>query len=164
MIILILSFRFGLSKNENIDIRVKTLVLLYQHKFHMKLTNLRFTKVLLDLQLWLEGSYELGCVHPSIFLSFYRLSFCPSVILSESFLRIGSLVFSETQHVVRGACGVVHGRAGFFLKIFFTPKMGKMGKKWTKYRVFWIYWKICNYCFFKVYIIYCTLVQIPFLG
>ena len=38
---------------------------------------------------WLEGSYELG----SVLLS---------VLLSGSFLGIGSLVFSETHHGVRG--------------------------------------------------------------
>ena len=31
-----------------------------------------------------------------------------------SFWGIGSLVFSETQHGVRGTCGAVHNRAGFF--------------------------------------------------
>ena len=50
---------------------------------------------------WLEGSYELG----SVLLS---------VLLSGSFLGIGSLVFSETQHGVRDPCLVVCDMAGFF--------------------------------------------------
>ena len=54
---------------------------------------------------------------------------CLSVLLSGSFFTIGSLVFSETQHSVRGPCVVVGDRAGFFEKIFFAPKMGKMGQK-----------------------------------
>ena len=44
----------------------------------------------LDPQLWLEGSYQLGSVL-SVCL-FFHLYFR----LSISFLRIGSLVFSET--------------------------------------------------------------------
>ena len=42
-------------------------------------------------------------VRPSILQSFHH-----SVM---KFFGIGSLVFSETQHGVRGLCGVVHDRA-----------------------------------------------------
>ena len=56
-----------------------------------------------------------------------RLSVLPSfrlsVFPSESFPGIGSLVFSETQHGVRGLCVIVpekSDRAGFF-KHFFCP-------------------------------------------
>ena len=80
-----------------------------------------------------EWSYELGSVLP-----FFRLS----VLLSGGFLWIGSLVFSKTQHCVRGLCVVVLERVGFFKKIFFVPKMGKMGQKCAKNRVFEVYWKI----------------------
>ena len=66
--------------------------------------------VFLDPRLWLEGSYELGSVHPS-------------VLLSGSFLGIGTLVFSETQHGVRGPCVAVHVRARFFEKTL--PKNGQ---------------------------------------
>ena len=52
-------------------------------------------------------------------------SFCPSVLPSESFLGIGSLVFSETQHGVRGQC-VVRDRAGFFFNL--SQKWGKWSK------------------------------------
>ena len=45
------------------------------------------------------------------------------------FLGICSLVFSETQHVVRGPCVVVRDRGGFFRKNIFAQKMPKMGKK-----------------------------------
>ena len=55
----------------------------------------------MDPRQWSEGFYELGSVHPS---------FRPTV-RSGSFLGIGSLVFSETQHGVRGPCGVVIDRA-----------------------------------------------------
>ena len=51
-----------------------------------------------------------------------------SVSLSESFLGIGSLGFSETQHGIRGRCSVERDRAIFF--IYFFPQ------KWTKNRVF----------------------------
>ena len=80
-----------------------------------------------------EWSYELGSVLP-----FFRLS----VLLSGGFLWIGSVVFSKTQHCVRGLCVVVLERVGFFKKIFFVPKMGKMGQKCAKNRVFGVYWKI----------------------
>ena len=58
-----------------------------------------------------------------------RLSVLPyfhlSVLPSGSFLGIGSLVFSETQHGVWGPCLVVRDRAGFFFKNLFAPKMGQ---------------------------------------
>ena len=54
---------------------------------------------------------------------------CPSVFLSRSFLGIGSLAFPETQHGVSSPCGVVCGRAGFFEKNIFAPKMGENGPK-----------------------------------
>ena len=72
----------------------------------------------LDPWLWPEGSYEWGSLCLSVFVSFHL-----SVCLSGSFLGIDSLVFSETQHSVRGLW-VVHDRAGFFLKEIFVPKVG----------------------------------------
>ena len=57
--------------------------------------------------------YELASVRPY---------FCPSVLPSGSFLGIGSLFFSETQHGIREPC-VVRDRDGFFeKKIFLPPK------------------------------------------
>ena len=41
----------------------------------------------------------------------------------------GLLVFSGTQHGFRGACGVMHDRAGFFLNNIFDHKMGKIGQR-----------------------------------
>ena len=73
---------------------------------------LSFLKSFLDPWLWPEGSCELGSVLPFAFSSFH--SFRPSVLLSESFLGIGSLDFSENEHGIRGLCVVVHDRAGFF--------------------------------------------------
>ena len=69
---------------------------------------------LLDPRPWTKGSYELGSV---------RLSILPS----ENFLGIGSLVFSETHHGVRDPCGV-RNRAAFFEKKNLTPKWGKWSK------------------------------------
>ena len=51
------------------------------------------SSILLDSRTWPEGSYELGLVIPS---------FC---LPSNSSLGIGSLVFSETLHSVRGLYG-----------------------------------------------------------
>ena len=48
-----------------------------------------------------------------------------SVLLSGGFLGIGSLVFSGTQHGVRGPCGVVHDRAKFFENIILPLKCRK---------------------------------------
>ena len=74
-------------------------------------------------------------------------SFRLYVLLSGSFLEIGSLVFSENQHGVRGPCLVVVDRAGFFLKKSFCPENWEMGKNWAKNRVFWIYWEIWSSIF-----------------
>ena len=74
-----------------------------------------------------EGSYEKGL---PVLLSGNCL-----VLLSGSFLGIGSLAFSGTELGVRGPCGVVHDRAKFFENYTFAPKMGEMGQKWTKYSV-----------------------------
>ena len=48
--------------------------------------------------------------------------------MSGGFLKISSLVFSGTQHGVRGPCGVAHDRVGFFENNVFTPKMGKISQ------------------------------------
>ena len=64
----------------------------------------------------MEGSCKIGSVRPSS-------------RLSGRFLGIGSLVFSETQHGVRGPCLVVHDRARFFLKKSFFPKNEENGPK-----------------------------------
>ena len=58
-----------------------------------------FTKAFLDPLPQPEGSYK--NIHPSILLSIHpsiRSFVCPSFCLSISFLRIGSLVFPETEH------------------------------------------------------------------
>ena len=55
----------------------------------------------------------------------YRPIFGPPALAR----RVGSLVFSETQHGVRDPCLIVCDRAGFFLKNLFAQKMGKMGQK-----------------------------------
>ena len=46
------------------------------------------------------------------------------VLLSGGFLGIGSLVFSGTQHAVRGPCGVVHDKSNF-MRIIFFPQNGE---------------------------------------
>ena len=69
---------------------------------------------------WIRGCQSFSpLVFPSDLLSFH-----PSVPMSGSFLRICSLVFSETQHGVRGPCDLVRDRAGFFEKKNLCPKSG----------------------------------------
>ena len=53
---------------------------------------------------------------------------CPSALLSVSFLKIGSLVFSETLHGVRGPYIVVCDRGRFWKK----SSLGKNDQKWSK--------------------------------
>ena len=74
-----------------------------------------------------EGSYKLGYVRPS-----FRLS--------VRFLGIGSLVFSETEHSVRGPYIVVCGSRIFWKK---SP-LGKNGQKWPKNMVFGLFKKITS--------------------
>ena len=74
----------------------------------------------MELRLWSERSYELGSIRPSVRLS---------ALLSGRFLGIGSLVFSHTQHGVRGPYDVVFDRAEFFEKNILAPNMGKVGQK-----------------------------------
>ena len=75
---------------------------------------------LLDSRLWPEWSYELGSVRQS-------------VLLSRSFLGIGSLVFSESQHDNRSLCVVVRDRLPDFLKkTFLSQKWGKWVKNGPK--------------------------------
>ena len=50
-----------------------------------------------------------------------------SIVPSGSFLRTGTLVFPETQHGLRGSCGVVCDRAGFLGK-----KLAKIGENGPK--------------------------------
>ena len=85
----------------------------YHSKYHSKYEEIIYRHAFRTLLSSYDqkGSYELGSVSPSI-------------LLSKSFLGIGSLVFSKTQHSVRGPCVVVRGRAGFFEKKYFCPKNG----------------------------------------
>ena len=107
----------------------------------------------MDPQPWPEGSYELGFVHPSVFLS-------------GNFLETGSLVFWGTQHGVRGQSSVVRDSQILFQKSF-CPKNGKNGQKigFLKNLLenlvvnFFRIWRIAI-----VYIIYFILAQIPYLG
>ena len=73
--------------------------------------------------------------HPFFYLSFH---------LSVSFLGIGSLVFSESQHGVMGPCIVVSDRAGFFGKKTHQAKMTRNGEKWHKNMVFGLFKKITS--------------------
>ena len=69
----------------------------------------------------------------------------PSVLPSvRKFLRIGSLVFTETQHGVRGPYRVMCDRAGLFGKNPHWAKMVKNGQKWPKNRVFGLFKKIMS--------------------
>ena len=77
---------------------------------------------------FLEGFYELGSVH--LF-----------VLLPGSFLGIGLLVFSETQHGVRCPCVDVCNRTRLFEKNIFPQKWGKWAKVGQK-QGFLMCWKI----------------------
>ena len=70
-----------------------------------------------------QGLTILRSFFPSVLWSFRPFGF-----LSGSFLGIGSLVFSGTQHGVRGLCVAVRDRAGFKEQNF-VPKLGQMGQK-----------------------------------
>ena len=61
------------------------------------------------MDLWLdpEGSYELRSVYP----------------FTQKFSYNGSLVFSGTQHGVRGPCSVVRHKTGLFESNIFTQKL-----------------------------------------
>ena len=101
---------------------VITLILLYCiFSFHFVNTYLLFIWLYLDPQLW---------------------SWINVCLFFKDFVGIGLLIFSGTQHSVRGLCSVVCNRAGFFGKNNFSPNMGNMSQIRAKNRVFWIYWKI----------------------
>ena len=76
------------------------------------------------------------------------ISICPSVRqsfrLSASFLRIGSLVFSETQYGVRGPYIITCDRARHFVKNPHRAKMTKNVQKWLQNRVFGLFKKIMS--------------------
>ena len=74
---------------------------------------------------WWKGSYKIRFV-------------CPSFHLSIIFLGIGSLVFSETWHNVRGLYIVVCESWVFWKKL----PSGKNGQKWSKNMVFGLFKKI----------------------
>ena len=59
----------------------------------------------------------------------FKKAYLPRPVKILHFLGIGSLVFSETQHGVRGPCLVACDRAGFFLKKSFCPKNGENGPR-----------------------------------
>ena len=88
------------------------------------------------------GSHELGSVHPS-------------VLLSRSFLGIWSLVFSETQHGVRGPCFVVPDSQIFSKKVSLPQKW----RKWTKIEFFEFIWKFFTIFFWiwSIKKVYCLL-------
>ena len=77
-----------------------------------------------------DGSYKIRSV---------RLSVLPSVLLSVRFLGIGSLVFSETYHDVRGPYIVVCDRARFFGKNPHQAKISKNGQKCPKNMIFGLF-------------------------
>ena len=62
-----------------------------------------------------------------------------SVLVSGSFLGIGSLVFSETLYGIRGPYGDVLNRARFFLE---KSPFGKNDQKWRKNGVLGLFRKI----------------------
>ena len=75
------------------------------------------------------------------------LSIPPSVFPSVSFLGIGSLDFSETQHGVRGLYIVVCYRARFFGK---NPHWAKMVKNGPKNMVLGLFKKMTSLVFSRI--------------
>ena len=73
-----------------------------------------------------------------------RIKQGPSFRLSVSFLRIGSLVFSEIQHGVRRPYLVMCDGARFFGKNPHWAKMTENGQKWPKNMVFGLFRKITS--------------------
>ena len=67
--------------------------------------------------------YEIGSVHPSILTAF-------------SWNDMYDCFFSKFWHGARNPYEVVHDTAGFFLKKFFAPEIGKADQKWAKNRIF----------------------------
>ena len=68
----------------------------------------------------------------------------PSFGLSVSFLRVGSLFFSETQHGVRSPYIVMCDRAGFIGKDPHRAKITKNVQKWPKNMVFGLFKKLIS--------------------
>ena len=87
---------------------------------------------ILFLDAWLspEGSYEIRSV---------CLLALPFIFPSVSFLGIGSLIFSETLHDVRGLYIVGCNRARFFEKYSHQAEMTKNGQKWLKKKSFGLF-------------------------
>ena len=52
---------------------------------------------------------------------------CPS-FCQEIILELALYFLSGTQHDLRGPCGGVHDRIGFFENNIFAPRMGKIGQ------------------------------------
>ena len=100
--------------------------------------------VLLDPRPRPEGSYKIWSVRPSVFPSFH-----PSFHLSVSLIGICSLVFSESQHGVRGHIQLCV-TAGFFRKNPHRAKITKNGQKWPKNMVFGLCRKIMSLVSFGI--------------
>ena len=92
-----------------------------------KLSYINFLRIIVWTLNYVDCIFGLPAVARRVLWIRVCPSFHPSVLLSGGFLGIGWLVFSETQHGVRGPC-VVRGRARFLQKNL-AQKMGKMGKK-----------------------------------
>ena len=94
------------------------------------------------------------------------------VLLFRRFLGIDSIVFSETQHGIRGPCGALYDRGRFFENHVLPPKWGKQDKP----RVLRMYRKVqffFSVLYFFINLVYneslyycnsCMLEQISYLG
>ena len=106
------------------------------YKSEFFLTTIKQLLIFLDAWPQPEGSYEIGTV-------------CPSVHLSVSFLRTGSLAFSETEHGVRGPSKLCVAEPDFLEKIPIGQKK-KKGSKMSKYMVFGLFKKIMSLVLFGI--------------
>ena len=102
---------------------VTTWILLYSiFSFHFLNTYLLFIWLYLNPQLW---PWTKVC------------------LFFKDFVGIGLVIFSATQHGVRGLCRVMCDRAVFSRKkTNFSTKTANMSQIKAKNKVFWIYWEI----------------------
>ena len=99
------------------------------------------------LHFFLKWSLNFSLVHPS-----FNICIC--------FLKVGSLIFSETWHGVTSLYLVICERAGFFWENPHWPKVTKSGQKWSKHRVFGLFKEnqviifVSNWCKTKVVMVF----------
>ena len=101
-------------------------------------------KILLSYHFWtLDVSRTAPCE-----ITLVRLSVCPSVLPSLSFLKIGSLVFSDIVHDDSWPWYLVAAR--FLKKKIGDPNLDQMGQNWAQNWVFWHFLKFGSLFFLEI--------------